>query len=101
MRKNLTMTVKCLNEVDQAYICDAYLSKTQTVTELAITYNRSRRTIIRVLEDAGYDPVKHRTPKVDIPLTFPNHPIFPGRIEMIDQPKPWYLKVLRYVGINA
>ena len=49
------MTVKCLTKTDQLIICNMFLCGTE-INYLAEQFDRSRRTIIRVLEDANLDP---------------------------------------------
>ena len=49
------MTVKCLLKATQQTICERFEAKTDTINQLADLYGRSRRTIIRVLEDHGID----------------------------------------------
>ena len=97
------MTVKCLKEVDQAYIVDCFTAKTATINELATMFGRSRRTIIRVLEEHSIDPgIIPRGPRgpykprnqVQEEFQFPNHRVIPTRA-------PWYRRVLRFIGINV
>ncbi len=106
------MTVKCIKAVDKAYILDCYLANTTTIQELSVLFGRSTRTIERVLAEAGHDPVKHRKPKVDIPLDLPPYSLgrycLPAELlaahtakSVRDQPVPWYRKVLKFVGIHA
>ncbi len=58
------MTVKCLNDNAKAVIVELFVSQRYTLNDLVRLYGKSRRTVIRVLEDAGVDPgVKHRPPK--------------------------------------
>ncbi len=99
------MTVKCIKAVDKAYILDCYLAKTTTIQELSVLFGRSTRTIERVLAEAGHDPVKHRKPKVDFLLEMPHLHI--GGTETArmvfkaEEPVPWYIKALKFVGIHA
>ena len=55
------MTVKCLTPYQQDCIIIRFV-KGDSIDTLATGYNRSRRTIIRVLEDRGVDPKIHRRP---------------------------------------
>lgn len=58
------MTVKCLSEGAKHHIASSFSYHVYTINQLAIMYGRSRRTIIRVLEEQGVDPgVKHRVKK--------------------------------------
>lgn len=51
------MTVKCLNSVDKSAIVFAFTQTTHTdFDSLASNFGVSRRTIIRVIEEAGVDP---------------------------------------------
>jgi len=96
------MTVKCLSPLDKAYIADAFTAKTQDLNELALTFGRSRRTIIRVLEEYKVDTgVKPRVPKET-----PARPMKDQELDFLgtttgriwaEQPAPWYRKVLRSV----
>lgn len=70
------MTVKCIADIDKADIVFLFSNGSQGINKLALIYGRSRRTIIRVLEEQDIDPgVKHRKPKamlvkqVDIEFT--------------------------------
>ena len=59
------MTVHCLNDYSKASVVDFYLEipTSDTINRCAEFHCVSRRTIIRVLEEAGLDPIKHRKPK--------------------------------------
>ena len=54
------MTVKSLTDTEKTAIAVYWTGRQFTVTELAKLYNRSRRTIIRALEEYGYNPVTPR-----------------------------------------
>jgi len=56
------MTVKCLTEPVKNGIVEAFKEKSLTIDQMVSCTGRSRRTIIRVLEDAGIDPGIHRRP---------------------------------------
>jgi len=56
------MTVKCLNEDIKKSVVEAFNDKSLTIDQMVSVTGRSRRTIIRVLEDAGVDPGIHRRP---------------------------------------
>lgn len=55
------MTVKCLSKEYQKTIVNQFQSGA-TIDALVIFWGRSRRTIIRVLEDHSVDPKIHRRP---------------------------------------
>jgi hypothetical protein len=58
------MTVKCLSTTEKQTIVFQRQVLGAALTDLAFEWQHSRRTIIRVLEEAGVDPgVKHRKPK--------------------------------------
>ncbi len=57
------MPVKCLNATEKADIGNKYLFFGNTVSSLSYEYKRSRRTIIRVLEERGITPPVRRHPK--------------------------------------
>lgn len=95
------MTVKCIKPVDKAYIVDAFVAKTQTITQLAELYGRSRRTIVRVLEDHGIDPgIRRRrqqqfsAEQIKVPDLFGTRT---GRVTMIE-PLPWYRRALSAIA---
>lgn len=103
------MTVKCLSELDKAYLADHFhtlinrtlnpMKPSKAVADCASVFDVSIRTVIRILEELGVDPqVKHRKPKVDIEL-----PYTPGSVQLFDPPArtPWYRRVLQIVGIHA
>jgi hypothetical protein len=48
------MTVRIIPEEAKKFVINSYLDKIFTVAELAAIHNVSRRTICRVLEEAGY-----------------------------------------------
>ena len=53
------MTVKSLTDVEKSGVAFCY-AMGRTIDDLAFEYKRSRRTIIRVLEELGYAPVTKR-----------------------------------------
>ena len=57
------MTVKSLTDLQKSYIGDLYRSQIYTIPELALLYERSRRTIIRALDEQGAYTIKRRIPK--------------------------------------
>lgn len=60
------MTVKSIPQFRKNAIVECFVNKHHTINELAAIYQRHRRTIIRVLEEAGVDPgIKHRVKKLD------------------------------------
>lgn len=50
------MTVKSLTPAQKQAIGDAFRTKEFTLSELCGLYSRSRRTLIRTLEEMGCDP---------------------------------------------
>lgn len=80
------MTVKCLNSFEQEYIVASFVSKELTIDELALKYSRSRRTIIRVIQDQSIDPgIKTRAKKVvKVPVVIPTK-------------TPWYRRAVESV----
>ena len=65
------MTVKCLTEGQQRTLVDLFTHSGTPIEELVVYYDRSRRTIIRVLEDHGVDPKIHRRPGRSKPKAMP------------------------------
>lgn len=59
------MTVKCLNEQEKSHIAHQYSHENMDVKNIATFYNRSRRTIQRVLVEEGVVPVRTRRPRVE------------------------------------
>jgi len=53
------MTVKCLLDFEKTAICRSFQQEVP-ISDLAPYWGVSRRTIIRVLEEAGIDPKIHR-----------------------------------------
>lgn len=63
------MTVKCLDQEAKEQILLGFTSGYYDIWELASIHKRSRRTIIRVLEDANVDPGikrRHRRTKAEL-----------------------------------
>ena len=54
------MTVKCLTTPTKLSVVEMFNNKTHTIEDLVYLTGKSRRTVIRVLEDAGVDPKIHR-----------------------------------------
>jgi hypothetical protein len=66
------MTVKSLTDIEKAQIDDLYTQGVYTIPELALIYNRSRRTVIRALEEQGAYTIKKRAPKPKpVPVVIP------------------------------
>ncbi len=53
------MTVKCLLDFEKTAICRSFQQEVP-ISDLTAYWGVSRRTIIRVLEEAGIDPKIHR-----------------------------------------
>jgi len=56
------MTVKCLTKDYQDNLVVLFVERGESIDDLAVLANRSRRTIIRILEDHGIDPGIKRRP---------------------------------------
>lgn len=104
------MTVKCLTDDEKSVIAQRFSNKTHSIDEMAVIYQRSRRTIIRVLEDAGIDPgIRRRqakpAPKIDYRgECWPESPHAKDPIitRLIPTPKPtWYRRVWRAIVATA
>ena len=50
------MTVKCINELQKEVLASSFANKQLTLEDLMATTGRSRRTIMRMLEEAGVAP---------------------------------------------
>lgn len=95
------MTVKCIKPLDKTYIVHSFVHENTSINTLANLYGRSRRTIIRVLEENGVEPGIKRRPRfvvIDnlsklVKETGPVH-----QIVMFEPKKPWYLKALSAVA---
>ena len=93
------MTVKSLSEDQKDHIVASFTtrtwlhgqSKSSAINELAILYDRHRRTIIRALEERKVDPgVKHRTKK---------EPAQQIQLPMVIRTKtPWYRRFFQSMG---
>jgi hypothetical protein len=96
------MTVKCLKEHQKNIICLTFGNPNQ-INDLADHWGVSRRTIIRVLEEQGIDPMIKRRPRkakeitqqlilAPREFTFPNAQIYPV------QPKlNWFQRTLDHM----
>lgn len=63
------MTVKCLSDIQKQVVIYQYLHLKLNLNEIAHDAKRSRRTIIRVLEEAGIDvPRRPRKAKTVEPV---------------------------------
>lgn len=83
------MTVRSLSTPAKLVIAQAFTQRNRTINELAAFYGKSRRTIIRALEEQGIDPgIKKRGPRKpkEGVLTFPNRPV-------VGYTAPWYRRV--------
>ena len=66
------MTVRSLTDVQKAQVDALYTQGVYTIPELAIIYQRSRRTIIRTLNEQGAYTIKRRAPKPKpVPVVIP------------------------------
>lgn len=82
------MTVKCINELQKEVMAAAFFNKLLTVEDLMQTSGKSRRTVMRVLEEAGVaPPVRKRKAKVSVvqqnldqPIYFPTRPGWIARL---------------------
>ena len=92
------MTVKCLTSQQKAHVTSMFDCGLNTINELAQMHQVSRRTIIRVLEEAGIDPgIRHRTPKQPISVAAPPAPEPPQQHQQT-QPLAWYQRTLSKLG---
>jgi hypothetical protein len=83
------MTVKCLNELQKEVLVNSFQHHHQCIDSLAIFYDCSRRTVIRVLEEKGIDPgIKRRASKPRKPV--PGPVVTPTKL-------PWYRRILERV----
>jgi hypothetical protein len=107
------MPVKCLNATEKADIGNKYLFFGNTISSLSYEYKRSRRTIIRVLEERGIAPTRLRQKKeyqqvvIEYPLfTLPPYGRISPVIENSPQPvptkpiptkTPWYRRLKEWL----
>lgn len=96
------MTVKCLNDLEKVIIAGLYVDHGRSIDSLATEYKRSRRTIIRTLEEQGVNPgIKRRNRKSKAPLTIHqnytpgNKPAGPT---VIPTHTPWYRRIIDKVA---
>ena len=81
------MAVKCLSGVDKNSIVYQFTQLNQSIASLSYEYKKSRRTIIRVLEEYGIDAgTKRRSVTQNSPETTAQKP------ELIKTRTPWYEK---------
>lgn len=85
------MTVRSLNYGEILSIAYAFKHEKTSITELATHYQRSRRTIIRALEDQGVDPgIKRRKPVAKpVPVVLP---------KPIPTKTPWWKRFFQNMG---
>jgi hypothetical protein len=105
------MPVKCLNATEKADIGNKYLFFGNTVSSLSYEYKRSRRTIIRVLEERGITHTRSRIPKeinkaeqavidlnaqpfINLKLTPPGH----GMSLLAPTHAPWYRRFMDWLN---
>lgn len=96
------MTVKCLNPGQKFAIVHEFQVLGAQIDDMAAYYGRSRRTIIRVLEEAGVDPgIRRRTKPADSsqlqqPLPTFNREGFKELVlpKPIPTYRPWYRRIL-------
>lgn len=72
------MTVICINSSNKEFICNAFKNQTHTIDELVFIFGKSRRTMIRVLEEQDIDPgIRTRSAKkpqpTPVPVAIPTH----------------------------
>lgn len=97
------MTVKKLAPTEQQMLVLQFQDDGRSINYLAGYYQCSRRTVIRVLEDAGVDPgIQRRKSKKQLELKMPppaeiDLSGFPTLIYQTPAPKPWYQKVYNSV----
>jgi hypothetical protein len=79
----------CLNAFEKEIITASFCNHDQSIDDLAYQYGRSRRTIIRVLEEMNVDPgIRRRKPKPPTkPVQAPLPLVIPTR-------SPWYRRIL-------
>lgn len=95
------MTVKSLSPTAKDQITNLFLQKAMTLTQLAHFYDRSRRTIIRALEERGVDPgVKTRKKRAPVqPIQIFPFPIVLPTTPISTKSKPrWDYRVLDWVA---
>lgn len=96
------MTVKCLLDFEKTAICRSFQQEVP-ISDLAPYWGVSRRTIIRVLEEAGIDPKIHRRSRNRIakaetalpPFQIPHYSPLAGAYTRPSV--PWYVRVFNAV----
>lgn len=86
------MTVKCIKQEEKEYLLSCYSPLLNNVDQLMQMSGRSRRTVVRLLEEAGHQPVKHRRPNrkaKEIAL--------PPQLTVVPTKTPWYRRVIESV----
>ena len=84
------MTVKCLTNTQKSHIVQDFRDGFYDIPSLCYQYEISRRTIIRVLEEAGVDPKIRRRARKQVPL---------ANLELADIPQPtikepWFHRII-------
>lgn len=84
------MTVRCLNIQQKRFAIEMFESKIFGLDDIAYRLEVSRRTVIRVLEEAGIDPgIRRRTRKEVIPTQV--------AITTTQTVEPWYRRLLNSI----
>jgi hypothetical protein len=83
------MTVRSLNDGAKNYIIHCFNTKLRTIDQLGDDYSRSRRTIVRVLEEAGIDPGIKRRKRLPKPEPLPT---------VIPTKTPWWKRIIPWVS---
>lgn len=90
------MTVKCISGVDKSSIVFQFSQLGQSISSLSYEYKKSRRTIIRVLEEHGIDPGIRRRVKDTTQIQAPkpqSQPIVPPGVTKTS----WYQKAKHWL----
>ena len=86
------MSVKCLTADAQRNIVEAFEGRLFNINTLAELYGVSRRTVIRVLKEAGVDPcIATRSKKAPTPTPAPKPIVYPTS-------RPWYRRL--FTGVT-
>lgn len=84
------MTVRCLPTNDQLLVCHRFQHENADITDLSYEFKVSRRTIIRVLEEAGIDPqIRRRTKKALEPVQ--------SSLDLAPPKQPWYRRLAAWL----
>lgn len=97
------MPVKCLEPFEKTSIAHQYLLNNQSISALSYEYRRSRRTIIRVLEERGITYIRRKQrnsyPEMTAAVYFPAAETAKDSLpKSIPTKTPWYRRFMDWLN---